>query len=68
MKDGGRARYWAQQISCSAGLGSGLAFGEIFAPLLGISQPTPRLNETMAKVNVGYEKLGLLDVFSELRI
>ena len=34
LKDAGRARCWAQQISCGAGLGSGLAFGELFAPLL----------------------------------
>ena len=30
LKDGGRARCWAQQISCGAGLGSGLDFGDFF--------------------------------------
>ena len=34
LKDAGRARCWAQLILCSAGLGSGLAFGEIVAPLV----------------------------------
>ena len=33
LKDAGWARCWAQQISCVASLGSGLAFGKIFAPL-----------------------------------
>ena len=33
LEDAGRARCWAQQITRAAGLGSGLAFGEIFAPL-----------------------------------
>ena len=31
FEDAGRARCWAQQILRGAGLGSGLAFGEMFA-------------------------------------
>ena len=34
LKDAGRVRCWALRISCGAGLGSGLALGEIFAPLV----------------------------------
>ena len=34
LEDAGWARCWSQQISCGAGLDSGLAFGEIFASLV----------------------------------
>ena len=44
LTDAGRARCWAEQISCGAGLGSGLAFGYIFASL--VSTHIPNLNQT----------------------
>ena len=36
LQDTGGARGWAHQISCGAGLGSGLAFGDIVASLVGL--------------------------------
>ena len=64
LKDAGWSRWWARQIWCGAGLGSGLTFGEMCAPVfimtaieVASSAAICRLEKKTADVSCSYQAI-----------